>query len=261
MHISLPSPLGAEELVQPSSSSSSSLNVDLQVPMNSPASDMEYSSSSSSDVAGVRREEEHGHANVGPGARAAMSVNPGSTQRLSSSLMSPSFEAETGHITGTGTENITIARTSSSLDMSPHLKKSGGSSSWSDFKAVVNFKLCTVLWVTSKHWTAGYVALSKQDGVLRLYDSRETYETDPRGGSFHEIQLDKKHFMSPLNCKYYKNMPNAASSVGFYGFTLMGEHALLPLKLIKMSCFDEETAKLLMQAIAEVLRRKREGGL
>ena len=43
-------------------------------------------------------------------------------------------------------------------------------------KAVCNFKFCSLGLVVSNTWTAGYVTVV--DGVLRLYDSRRTYEND-----------------------------------------------------------------------------------
>jgi len=102
------------------------------------------------------------------------------------------------------------------------------------FTAVVNFKLCTAVWVSSRHWTAGLAAVFTREGVMRLYDSRETYEKYPLRGSFFEIPLQGSHFLSPLACKYYQNVQQTAPSVAFHSFTLMKSGSFLQLKVVKV---------------------------
>ena len=51
----------------------------------------------------------------------------------------------------------------------------GGEDSYT--KCVVNFKFCSFGKVVSNTWTAGFVIV--EDAVLKLYDSRQTYQLEP----------------------------------------------------------------------------------
>ncbi len=117
------------------------------------------------------------------------------------------------------------------------------SSQHSYFKAVVNFKFCNFGLVTSQTWTAGY--LTVMDGVLRLYDSRESAERDMSNGHFLKIPLLPGHLCTPLKVNCYNN-----SRVNFYCFSLMYDYGFIrPLKQLKLSCLSRETAEQLQRVI------------
>ena len=69
-------------------------------------------------------------------------------------------------------------------------------------------KFCTLGTVSSRKWSDTFVCI--QDGFLRLYDSEETYRTNPANYVL-EIFLDSKHQTSEIKSKdYSKNSFNQA---------------------------------------------------
>jgi hypothetical protein len=48
----------------------------------------------------------------------------------------------------------------------------------SHYSCVCQFKFCSMGLVVSNTWTAGFIAV--EDGLLKLYDSRQTYQLEPQ---------------------------------------------------------------------------------
>ena len=118
------------------------------------------------------------------------------------------------------------------------------------FSAVVNTKFCSLGMVVSTTWTATYVNV--MDGVLRIYDSKESFEMDPND-SVLTIQLQHGHFAtSPKQVFIDQNNDGLAngSGVEFYAFYLMRDYGImLPIKELKISCARKETADRLCRVI------------
>ncbi len=117
--------------------------------------------------------------------------------------------------------------------------------------AVVNFKFCNLGMVSSKKWMAGYLTIL--DGVVRLYDSRESYERDPTNGFVLKIPLCAGYFCGPLKGKVYADQTTSDKrglNVEQYGFSLMYDYGIMvPLKQLKLACFDKKTADNLRRII------------
>ena len=118
------------------------------------------------------------------------------------------------------------------------------------FSAVVNTKFCSLGMVVSMTWTATFINV--MDGVLRLYDSKESFDADPNDNVL-KIRLQHGHYPSPLKQVFINQNADGLTTGGgadFYSFYLMRDYGIMmPIKEIKISCARKETAERLCSVI------------
>jgi hypothetical protein len=117
------------------------------------------------------------------------------------------------------------------------------------YSAVVCTKFCAMGMVVSMTWTATYINV--MDGVLRLYDSKETFNQDPTDHVL-EICLAKGHYSSPIRKVFIdqSDVMHQESGAEFYGFYLMKDYGIMmPLRELKICCAREDTAERLARVI------------
>ncbi len=114
------------------------------------------------------------------------------------------------------------------------------------YSCVVAMKFCAMGMVTSTTWTSGYVTLL--DGVMKVYDSKETCERQPNEYIL-RIGLEKGHYASPI-VQTWISQDFAAGGANFHAFYLMKDYGVMvPLKQIKLCCSHKETAERLARVI------------
>jgi len=114
------------------------------------------------------------------------------------------------------------------------------------FSCVVAMKFCAMGMVTSSTWTSGYVTIL--DGVMKLYDSKETCELQPNEWVL-RIGLEKGHYASPIQTTHV-SQEFTTGGVDFHCFYLMKDYGVMvPLKQIKLSCTHLQTAQRLCRVI------------
>lgn len=118
------------------------------------------------------------------------------------------------------------------------------------YSAVVNTKFCSMGVVVSMTWTATFINV--MDGVLKLYDSKETYDADANDHVL-MIRLMHGHYASPIKQVYIDQNEGELTGGGgadFYSFYLMRDYGILmPVKELKISCARKDTAERLMRVI------------
>jgi len=106
-------------------------------------------------------------------------------------------------------------------------------------------KFCTFGVVTSKKWTDTFIVI--QDGFVRLYDSEETYRTNPANYVL-EIFIESKHQASETKSKdYSKNNYNQA--VINYIYLQVDNGIWAPYKLLKIGASDIATLDRIRKCI------------
>lgn len=114
------------------------------------------------------------------------------------------------------------------------------------YSCVVAMKFCSMGMVTSTTWTSGYVTLL--DGVLKLYDSKETCEKEANDYIL-RIGLEKGHYTSPI-VEAWVSQDFASGGANFHSFYLMKDYGIMvPLKQLKLCCSHRETAERLVRVI------------
>lgn len=111
--------------------------------------------------------------------------------------------------------------------------------------ALVSTKFCNLGFVTSKKWTSTYITIL--DGVVRVYDSQESCESDPQN-SVLEIVLQSGFRASAIKKKDYSTNP--LQIIHFYSFYIEQDQGIFTaLRKIKIGCTELATAKALAKCV------------
>ena len=118
------------------------------------------------------------------------------------------------------------------------------------YSAVVNTKFCSMGLVVSMTWTATFINV--MDGVVKLYDSKETFDADVNDHVL-MIRLEKGHYASPMKQVYIDQNQGGLTSGGgadFWSFYVMRDYGIMmPIKELKISCARKDTAERLIRVI------------
>lgn len=106
-------------------------------------------------------------------------------------------------------------------------------------------KFCSLGLVASRKWFSSYITIV--DGVLRLYDDKNTCTENPQNFVM-EIPLDHKHRTSVWKRKNYSKNPYKV--IDFYCFYIKKDtDGFYPKRELKIGCMDIDTAEKLIRCI------------
>lgn len=109
-------------------------------------------------------------------------------------------------------------------------------------------KLCNMGFVTSKKWVPVYLTLF--DGIIKIYDSRESCLANPHN-SILQIQLSRKHVVSDIQTKDYSQ--NRMKVINFHCFYISTDNGIFaPGRLLKVASLERGFVEQLSGTIKHV---------
>ncbi len=111
-------------------------------------------------------------------------------------------------------------------------------------------KFCTYGLVTSKKWSDTYIVI--QDGFIRLYDSENTYKSNPANYVL-EIFLDNKYKTSPIQYKNYSKDAFKPIMI-FYTYIIIENGMFSPSKILKIGSFNRNIIEDIEKAVQYATR-------
>ena len=95
-------------------------------------------------------------------------------------------------------------------------------------------KFCSMGLVASKKWTDTYITI--QDGYLKLYDSENTYRTNPTNFVM-DIHLDKSYTTSTTKSKDYSQRPGNVALIN-YMYLQIDNGIFSPYRVLKIGAVE-----------------------
>ena len=106
-------------------------------------------------------------------------------------------------------------------------------------------KFCSMGLVSSKKWTDTYIII--QDGYLKLYDSENTYRTNPANFVL-DIHIDNTYTTSPTKSKDYSQRPGSVAIIN-YMYLQIDNGIFTPYRVLKIGAVDSATLDTLRKGI------------
>lgn len=116
--------------------------------------------------------------------------------------------------------------------------------------ARVCIKFCTMGLVSSKKWTDAYIVI--QDGYLKLYDSQNTYSSNPANFVL-DIFLDKTYTTSPTKSKDYSQRPGNVAIIN-YMYLEIDNGIFSPYRILKIGAVDTASLDNVRRGITNATR-------
>ena len=111
--------------------------------------------------------------------------------------------------------------------------------------ARVCVKFCTMGLVSSKKWTDTYIII--QDGYLKLYDSENTYRTNPANFVL-DLHLDNTYTTSPTKSKDYSQRPGNVAIIN-YMYLQIDNGIFTPYRVLKIGAADVASIEKLRKGV------------
>ena len=111
-------------------------------------------------------------------------------------------------------------------------------------------KFCSMGLVSSKKWTDTYIII--QDGYLKLYDSENTYRTNPANFVL-DIHIDSTYTTSPMKSKDYSQRPGSIAIIN-YMYLQIDNGIFTPYRVLKIGAVDSATLETLRKGINDANR-------
>lgn len=112
-------------------------------------------------------------------------------------------------------------------------------------------KFCFFGIVTSKNWDLTFLVVL--EGVLRLYDSEETYLQGPENFVY-QVVLKREHLASTMYVKNYAKNEAMEPVMIHYIYLLQDNGLWSPTRLLKIGSLDVNVIKRITNAIKQATR-------
>ncbi len=109
-------------------------------------------------------------------------------------------------------------------------------------------KFCTFGFVASDSWDLTYIVIS--DGLLRLYDSHDTYIANPSNYVYH-VGLSRANAVSGINSKQYNSETTNEKYFCHYFYLEVNNGIWSNTRLIKIGGIDREA----IERLREMMKR------